>query len=335
MGVRMKVAPVLLAAVLAVGLLAGAGIGPAGAAPPALPEKPLQSITIKLQRVDVVHTTDLAVKGQVIIVLEPDRPVFVNLLDMQDGVLTALGISTADLPAGFITQIKLVITHASITFDGDECLLFVPGGEIIINTEVEVGPGIIGGDVVFAFDPEKQVKPNRHFDFILKHVIHAKAKPPVLDQSNDPGTDTSFGCGATGFSLYQSFTPTASPLVTLELRLRAGGSFPDAGVSTTVNIRAGTPTGAVLGTATAFVPGPQATGTQLLVTFSFFPAIGLTPGSTVVIEWLSPAPAPVEAGAILTWMGRTDDPYPDGNMFGCFGAAAVPENDLNFRTFTA
>ncbi len=332
MGVRMKVAPVLLAAVLAVGLLAGAGIVPAGAGPPALPEKPLQSINIRLQRVDVVHTTDLAVKGQVIIVAEPLRPVFVNFLDLQDGVLTALGVSTADLPAGFVTQVRLVITDAFITFDGDECNLFVPGGIVLINGEIEVGPGITD-DMVFEFDVEKQVIPNRHFDFILKLVI--QAKPPVLDQSNDPGTDTSFGCGILGLSLYQSFTPTASPLATLELRLRAGGSFPDEGVTTTVNIRAGTPTGAVLGTATAFVPGPQATGTQLVVVFSFFPAIMVTPGSTVVIEWPSPAPAGVEAGAILTWMGRTDDPYPDGNMFGCFGAAAVPDNDLNFRTFTA
>ncbi len=332
MGVRMKVAPVLLAAVLAVGLLAGAGIGLAGAAPPALPDKPLQAIILKLVRVDVVHTTDLAVTGQVIPVLEFLPPVPVNLLDLQDGVLTALGISTADLPAGFVTQVRLVITDAFITFDGDECALFVPGWIILINGEVEVGPGIIDGDMVFEFDVDKQVIPNRHFGFILKHVI--QAKPPVVDQSNDPGTDTSFGCGILGLSLYQSFTPTASPLVTLKLRLRAGGSFPDEGVTTTVNIRAGTPTGAVLGTATAFVPGPQATGTQLVVLFSFFPAIMVTPGSTVVIEWLSPAPAGVEAGTILTWMGRTDNPYPDGNMFGC-NQSPVLDNDLNFQTFTA
>jgi hypothetical protein len=153
------------------------------------------------------------------------------------------------------------------------------------------------------------------------------------DQINDPESGTSFGCGDTGLSLYQGFTPTVSPLVAVDLRLRAGGSFPAGGTVTTVNLRGGTPAGPVLGTATAFVPGPQPVGAQFLIQLHFAPPIAVTPGATYVIEWLSPGPPGVPADAILTWMGREDDPYPGGNAFGCT-AIAAPEDDFNFVSYT-
>jgi hypothetical protein len=115
--------------------------------------------------------------------------------------------------------------------------------------------------------------------------------------------------------------------------LRAGGSFPAGGVATTINLRDGAPAAAVLGTATAVVPGPQPVGEQVVIQFHFTPPIPVAAGGPYLIEWLSPAPAGVPAGTILTWMGREDDPYPGGNAFGCT-RIAVPENDLNFVTYT-
>lgn len=159
-------------------------------------------------------------------------------------------------------------------------------------------------------------------------------RPPeklVIDQENDPVATLSFGCGDTGLSRYQSFIPAASPLAGVELRLRVGASFPDEGVNTTINIRSGSPTGDVLATATAFVPGPQASMTQLLVHFGL--SLTVTPGETLVIEWLSPLPLGQPAGTILSWMGATGNPYPDGTMFSCYGDP-TPDYDLNFRTFT-
>lgn len=165
----------------------------------------------------------------------------------------------------------------------------------------------------------------------LKVTVATPPPPPDgSDQVNDPEASTSFGCGDGGMSLYQSFLPVLSPLSAVELRLRAGGSVPSGGTSTSINIRDGSPTGAILGSATAFVPGPVTD--QVLVRYVFTSPISVTPGSPLVIEWLSPAPAGQPAGTILTWMGTTTNPYAGGTMFGC-GQTAAPDIDLNFRTF--
>jgi Ca2+-binding RTX toxin-like protein len=151
----------------------------------------------------------------------------------------------------------------------------------------------------------------------------------IADQVNDPATGTSFGCGTPPGGLkhlFQSFTPTVSNLARVELRLRVGGSFPATGITTTIRIRSGEPSGPVIGTATAFVPGPQPSGQQRLVGFNFAPALAITPGSKLVIEWVA------TSGTVLTWMGRIDNPYSGGSMFGCTGVA-VPIDDLNFLTF--
>lgn len=152
------------------------------------------------------------------------------------------------------------------------------------------------------------------------------------DQVNDVATGKSSGCGTPPMglgSLFQSFTPSASPLAGVDLRLRAGGEFPDEGYNTTVKIRSGTFDGAMLGTATTFVPGPQASGVQLMVHFDFSPSIPLTPGDTYVIEWISP----VEGGKVLTWMVAEGNPYPGGTEFSCMGIA-IPDEDLIFITYT-
>ncbi len=146
------------------------------------------------------------------------------------------------------------------------------------------------------------------------------------DQENDPEAGTSFSCGTT-LSLYQSFTPTQSSLARVQLRLRAGGSFPTAGVNTTIKIRSVSPTGSVLGTATTFVPGPVTAATQLLIDFDFDPSLTVTTGAIHVIEGVS-----LNASS-LSWMGATTNPYAGGTAFRCTGEV-ISGTDLNFRTFS-
>lgn len=213
--------------------------------------------------------------------------------------------------------------------DGIEHLsLSIPGGVVKLNGLLVV-PG--GGDAVFQFDDDKSLIFTTGRGYMLKPTM--LFEPAGLDWANNPHSDISFGCGDTDRSLFQSFPPTLSPLAAVELRLRTGGAFPAEGIGTTVVIRAGGPAGAELGMANAFIDGPRETGAQLMVRYNFAPAIAVMPGDPVVIEWLSPLPGGL-ADAILTWMGRTDDPFPAGTMFGC-GEGALPENDLNFRTFTS
>ncbi|UCC83423.1 MAG: hypothetical protein JSW46_00385 [Gemmatimonadota bacterium] len=151
------------------------------------------------------------------------------------------------------------------------------------------------------------------------------------DQVNDPVGGPSSWCPEPG-SLYQSFTPSLSPLAAVELRMRAGGSFPSEGVDMTVKIRGDIPTGTDLGIATAFVPGPQTTGAQPLVLLEFSPAIAVTTGSTYVIEW------PSLDGSVLGWIGAdgvagSGGPYDGGTAFGC-SKNPIADRDWNFTTFS-
>jgi len=149
----------------------------------------------------------------------------------------------------------------------------------------------------------------------------------TIDQVNDASTGTSTGCGATEGHLFQSFTPAASNCGAVDLRLRAGGSFPSEGIVTTVTIRSGGVTGEVLGTATAIVSGPQATGAELVVRFQFVPLLPLVPGEPYIIEWTTPG------DVILTWMVAANNPYPGGIAFGCF-KQGIENEDFVFTTYT-
>lgn len=151
----------------------------------------------------------------------------------------------------------------------------------------------------------------------------------TADQVNDPPTGTSFGCP--GGSLYQGFLPSRRLLSAVELRVRAGGSIPAGGVSFPVQIRRDSPTGEVLGEATATVPAPDPLGVTWLAHADFNPPLVLEPEGTFVIVGPSLPPN------IVTWMGTqvgADPTYPGGTAFNCIGDP-VPELDLNFLTFTS
>src|SRR5262245_59120033 len=152
----------------------------------------------------------------------------------------------------------------------------------------------------------------------------------IPDQVNDPPTGTSYGCGAPGSPLFQGFLPARRQLAAVELRVRAGGSIPAGGVSFPVRIRRGSPTGEVLGEATATVPAPHPLGVTWLAHVDFTQPLVLEPEGTFVVE------GPSLPDNIVTWMGTdfgTSPTYPGGTAFTC-GGSAVPTFDLNFVTFT-
>jgi hypothetical protein len=152
------------------------------------------------------------------------------------------------------------------------------------------------------------------------------------DQVNASTDGTSFGCGTPPVgsgSLFQIFTPSASSVAAVDVLLRAGGSFPQKGYSTTIKIRSNSVDGKVLGTATTLVPGPQKVGAQALVRFRFSPPLALIAGNNYVIEWI----APKEGGVVLTWMGTPNDSYIGGSTLDCNGDPTNPSRDLYFVTY--
>lgn len=155
----------------------------------------------------------------------------------------------------------------------------------------------------------------------------------VVDQSNDPSTDRSFTCGDPAIgngTLGQSFRPSLSPLIGVELRLLVGSSFPSDGTTTTARIRASD--GTSLGESTATVSGPRDKGTQVLVRFDF-EAIDVGTDETYRIEWVSANPS------VLTWMGTSGgtggtDSYANGSAYSCVGNPwPIANTDFNFITY--
>ncbi len=120
-----------------------------------LPEEPLQSIKLRVDRVDIVHTDDQAVK-RVITVRDFDgSPITIELLDLQSGILTELGICDIDDDIdGFVTQFRIVVTDATITFNGETDSLKIPAGVVRFNGVVSVPAD---EDAVFDFDAEKSL----------------------------------------------------------------------------------------------------------------------------------------------------------------------------------
>jgi hypothetical protein len=146
------------------------------------------------------------------------------------------------------------------------------------------------------------------------------------DQVNDPYTGYTVGSGIGG-SLYQSFMANASGLDAVSLTLTKKGSFPNNGYTTTVKIRSETTSGPIIGTASAFVPGPYVQGQQVEVLFKFTETLPTVLGNTYVIEWVYPV-----TQAILDWMAADYDSYPGGNYFG---PSQVPDEhrDAYFATY--
>lgn len=153
--------------------------------------------------------------------------------------------------------------------------------------------------------------------------------PTKIDQQNIYTEGTSIGCGtpATG-SIYQSFTPSDSDLKGVDLLFRAGGSFPIEGTNITIKVRSGTFNGEILGTATTFVTGPKAVGTQFMVSFKFAPGLNLIPGQIYVIEW----DEDIAGDVVVSWMVSDLNPYSGGTAISPSGTP-IPNLDCVFITY--
>jgi hypothetical protein len=147
------------------------------------------------------------------------------------------------------------------------------------------------------------------------------------DQVSFPPTLTTVSCGGDPSGpMYQSFTPTRRLLASVDLPMRAGGSFPSSGANTTIRIRRLVAGGNVVATTTTHVPGPVPVGGSVTLHADFVPPAALDPEGAYVIE--GPALHP----AVLTWFARDDNPYAAGTMFGCTTQES-PGWDLNFATY--
>jgi Bacterial Ig domain/Pentapeptide repeats (8 copies) len=149
----------------------------------------------------------------------------------------------------------------------------------------------------------------------------------IPDQVNDPVPEGSLH----GFPTCQSFVPTKTPLVAVDLRFVAGGSFPDTGFTTTVAIRPPNGFDPNLGEASASIAGPLFPGQQVLVHFDFSPALTVAPGSTYLIEWESTS----VPDTVMSWAASFENPYAPGSFVNCDGSPFPPfaSADLNFITY--
>ena len=128
---------ILTATVLVASIFAFSVVGSVDA----IPLDEIEAIDLTVNRIDIVHTTNLAVKGEVIVI--SDQELTFDLLVLQSGIFTTLGIP--DPPDGFVTQFRFVVIDADITFNGEEFPLQVSGGILRFNGKLPVP----GGDAVF------------------------------------------------------------------------------------------------------------------------------------------------------------------------------------------
>ncbi|UCC82236.1 MAG: hypothetical protein JSW46_14770 [Gemmatimonadota bacterium] len=153
---------VLLVMALAVGCDQGTPTSPdVDALNPQLNVTEAYEVTIFLTRVDVLYTD-----GSVITDVVPGLPAVYDLLGLQDGLLAGLGI--ASLPAGLVSEIRLIIDDAWITFDAGEFRLFVPGSKIKFVGEFDTTTTI---DLVFIFVDGDQLIVSKKGDIKLRPIF--------------------------------------------------------------------------------------------------------------------------------------------------------------------
>jgi hypothetical protein len=117
----------------------------------------------------------------------------------------------------------------------------------------------------------------------------------------------------------QEFQPSLGLLEAVDVYLDTQNS---AAATITLMVRAGTLTGTVLATATVSVPGNTQPG---FVHFAFN-SVGVTPGSTYVIQLVQ------VAGVIVRWHDSDANPYGKGEAL-VDNNVPLPSIDMAFRTY--
>jgi hypothetical protein len=147
-----------------------------------------------------------------------------------------------------------------------------------------------------------------------------------LDQSFDPG----FGASGVGWNwvqahqpIGQSFTPAFPRLWYVELGLDNPSAGP---VSLTLNVRQGTISGPIVGTASLTVPVTGSNNPKFFsAVFLPFPGVPVTPGMTYVLDLVGSGSDTVQ------WYVQSGGTYPGGTAIE--GGAPDSSQDYIFRTY--
>ncbi len=137
-----------------------------------------------------------------------------------------------------------------------------------------------------------------------------------IDQSF-PGPCTGGGLNVFAFGLAgQSFTPTATNLVAVDLIINTGATP----TTYTLNIRSGSITGTIIGTSSTVI---ASTGDGPLEHFDFPTIVPLIPGNLFVIE--------VTGSGTGFWCTSTANPYAGGTAI--LDGKILTNRDMGFTTF--
>jgi hypothetical protein len=144
----------------------------------------------------------------------------------------------------------------------------------------------------------------------------------IPDQVNDVPPNEGGFCFGQAPQMFasqgQTFTPSRSDVVAVELVLqrRAGMPFPAEGVTVTINIRSDS-RGVVLGSSRLMIPPAG----DLIERwhFDFDPPVTVIPERPLYLEVYLPLEVrPPAAEPLLSWKGRNDDPYVRGVGYRCY-----------------
>jgi hypothetical protein len=159
------------------------------------------------------------------------------------------------------------------------------------------------------------------------------ATADVIDQSYLPSTGQGYNLSASlNLPLGQEFTPTLTSLNFVDLDIGDASFPPGSGANFQVDIRAGSVTGTLLGSATASdAAGTNFAGTLgILTRFTFASPVALTPGQVYVIDAFQIAPLLSSNANFLLYGGPLSaSTYPGGRAI--VAGSPVAAFDFAFR----
>lgn len=128
----------------------------------------VEAIWLSVERIDIVFRENPASEPEVITISQPEFPFLCDLLVLQDGVLSLLGIT--ELPEGFISEFRLVIEDAWIVIKGVVYPLIVPRGVVKLVGELEVVEDELA-DIGHYFDENTCIIYNKSHGYMLRPAI--------------------------------------------------------------------------------------------------------------------------------------------------------------------
>ncbi len=138
-----------------------------------IPFAGLEGLTLHVIRTEAVHTTDLSVRGEIIVL--GARRLDLELVGFPS-ITPKFAASWSGVPPGFILQLRFIVEGATITLQGVEHEVKMPSGQqtgfkvISAETLVEIIDQA-ETEITVQLDPDESLLNNRGQGFILKPVI--------------------------------------------------------------------------------------------------------------------------------------------------------------------